>query len=850
MLTLLFVSSLHLAAWQHPAGMITDETIVEVQLKIAQHEWASKTYQQSKASVEPWVRISLDDLTRVFPTKRGNVYHNFSCPDDRIPLRFDPFDPNLFHCDACSKDFTPEIDPGVYPSDNVYHGTLYDGWACRFYQTAAAVSVKLALIARVENNDEYGARAVELLNLFAKTIRDLPTEYAGSVAENRDAACILTYKREGDNKVLFDLAQTYELVRNRMTPAACKSIENDILERMLNDIMLEPSYAFDHNNIYQYHRTILQTAAALERYDLIDWVFGYGNYSQGCLPTHRSLDILFRTHFKPDGAYWELCSGYHLYPLYHFCEMAVLTHNLTQMDSVRFPPTAYDLTDEANKGKKVIKNALEWFFSMAMPDRTMTVIGDSPQSRAGMDSYIMTAEVGYRFYDVKAVGDYANLREGQRSWEGLLYGAPEIEQRDLPFTSSYLSSGWVSLRNKHKDNRLWVGLNALKTGGGHQHADRLSLTLYSHGKLLALEKATPYNDEITRELGTLSQSHNTVTVDMTSQKQGEALPNTALPEVTYFFSGPDVEKATSPVKYAEIRADNLYPQTSVYRRTVAVIEDVVIDMFQVEGGKTHDWIVNHAGSAPVLSVPTDEVPFEPAAWLANGTDTIRHAAVDGDWTAQWQVDDVTSRLTMFGRPGTQVYALETYPVDNARITPDHPPCQTLCVRRTDNAPFIAIWDAWRDTPNFQSATFFADGQGLCLKTQDNTYYLLFGPSEVDFGDGVRLVSNTHFSLFRGENGIAYVDGTELDAIPTKISWGIVLSEKGSMWGDWSGGPFKGRKWFDIEYETIGGKDILRDAPMLSITFNHGNYKKTPSRPPQSVLDEILSKHDERAGSHP
>jgi len=118
----------------------------------------------------------------------------------------------------------------------------------------------------------------------------------------------------------------------------------------------------------------------------------------------------------------------------------------------------------------------------------------------------------------------------------LLYGAPDIEKHQTPFTSSYLSSGWVSLRSEFGGSRAWIGLNALIPGGGHQHADRLGLVSYSHGSLLALEKATPYNESVTRELGTFSQSHNTVTVDMTSQKQGESLTGDETPKATFFFT--------------------------------------------------------------------------------------------------------------------------------------------------------------------------------------------------------------------------------------------------------------------------------------------------------------------------
>jgi len=204
---------------------------------------------------------------------------------------------------------------------------------------------------------------------------------------------------------------------------------------------------------------VIQTGLALERDDLIDWSFGYGAASPENLPEHRSVRRILATHFKPDGAYWELCSGYHLYPLTHLCQLAVLSRNLSRMDPVRFPPEKYDLTKRDGEGGKVIHNALTWFVSMAMPDRTMTIVGDSPSPRSGMDSYPMTAEVGYRYFDILAVGDYQGLREGNRSWDGLLYGAPAIVQHPTPSVSSYLSSGWVSLRNDWQGNRLWVGLD-------------------------------------------------------------------------------------------------------------------------------------------------------------------------------------------------------------------------------------------------------------------------------------------------------------------------------------------------------------------------------------------------------
>ena len=793
--------------WQHPAGMITEDTVAEVRAKIAGHELARRAYDEQKSRVEEWVSVSSEKLAKVFPTKRGNVYHNFSCPDDRTRLDFDPFNPGSFHCSTCGKDFSPDTDAGIYPPGNRYHGTMYDGWACLFYLTAPSRVMDMAVMARIENEEKHFDRAIEILLLFAKTIAGLPTDLPGPGGQAR----ILTYQREGDNKILMELAVAYELLRDRMTPEQRARVEKDVLQRMLDDVMLEPIYPYDHNNVYQWHRTIIQTALALDREDLIDWSFGYGDYAPDLKPEHRGLQKIIATHFKPDGAYWELCSGYHLYPMYHFCELAVLSRNLSRMDPARFPPEAYDLTHKDNAGAKVIKAALEWFVSMAMPDRTMTVIGDSMDARSGMDEYVATAEIGYRLFDVRAVGDYEKFREGKRSWTGLLYGAPEIVQRPTPFTSSYLSSGWISLRNEWEGNRVWVGLNALTPGGGHQHADRLSMTWYSHDTLLALEKATPYNESVTRNLGTYSQSHNAVTVDVTSQKQGEALQADEIPEVAVFFSG-------SFLKFAELRADNLYPQTKVYRRSVAVIEDIVLDLFRVEGGKTHDWIVNHAGPRPKLSVPMQPSSFEPADWLYHGGEEVLHAEVDGDWSARWQVDGVTSRLTMLAGKGTGVFALETYPIENAVVTPEHPPCQTLCVRRTNDAPFLAVWDAWRDSPNLEQVKRVGTGEALFLRTKSNTYYVLFGSGGVEFSDGVALKSNAAFSLVRQWDAVAFAGGTWTEVRSPDGHMRVELDQKGNVAAECPDGTMVCDKTQPIHYDTFGGEDHRRPSAALAVTF--------------------------------
>ena len=795
--------------WCHPAGLVTDEAISEINAKLATQDWARRLYEARRKNVEPWLAISSAELKEVFPKRRGNVYHTFSCPQDRCRLKFDPFNAQEFKCPLCGKTFSPETDAGVYASSDRYHGTMYDGWICLFHLAAGDVATDLGVFSRTETADggKYATRAIELLMLYADVIEKLATKFD----PDPQMSVLLTYHREGDNKILENLATAYELVRDRMTPEQRSRFARAVLQRMLNDLMLERIYTYDHNNVYQWHRTIIQTALALEREDLIDWSFGFGQWDAASEPGHRSVRKILATHFKPDGAFWEMCSGYHLYPLSALCELAVVSRHLSNMDPNRFPASRYDLTNEKNPGYQMIKNALHWFMALTPPDRVMPTVGDSMAPRAGMADYYATAEAGYRFYGLKAVGDYAELREGRRTWVAMLYGAPQIVESPQPSTSSFLSSGWVSLRNEWQGNRVWVGLNALIPGGGHQHADRLTLLSYSQDQLLALEKATPYNESVTRVLGTLSPSHNTITVDMQSQKQGEALKGDQIPKVAFFL--------TSRIgQFAEIHGDHIYPQTRVYRRSVALVEDCYVDFFRVEGGTNFDWMLHHAGAAPKFSMPMSDGTFAPAEWLANGSGRIQRANVDGTWEARWSVADVTSRLTMLGAKATTVCALETYPLDNAVITPRNPPCQTLCVRRQNSGVFLAVHDAWRNQPNLQSVVAGEGARGLMLKTKSHTYHLIFGPGRTSFPDGVALAGDATFALIRDTNALMLVHGTLVDLETREGPLTIRLDKPASLSAEFVNGGIKQEISGDIQYDTFGGVDHPRPVPEVKVTF--------------------------------
>ena len=796
--------------WQHPAGFVTKETLTEIKSKLASEDWAKRVYANRKQALQPWLDISSAKLREVFPKHRGNVYHNFSCPQDRCRLNFNPLESGDFKCPICSKTFPPETDAGIYPAKDRYHGTMYDGWICLFHLTASDALAGMGVLSHTEsaNAPAYASRTIELLMIYAEVLPQLTTKFDN----DRQMSVLLTYHREGDNKILNDLAIAYELVRDRMTPDQRARFEQNVLRRMLDDLMLERIYTYNHNNVYQWHRTILQVALALEREELIDWSYGFAKWSPESEPDHHSIRKILATHFKPDGAYWEMCSGYHLYPLNALCELAVTSRNLARMDAARWPATNYDLTDPTNPGHQVIRNALHWFMSLAPPDRVMPTIGDSMAPRAGMADYFATAETGYRFFGLSAVGDYPQLREGKRVWDALLYGAPRIEQSPEPMTSSFLSSGWVSLRSEWLGNKTWIGLNGLIPGGGHQHADRLTLLSHSQGQLLALEKATPYNESVTRVLGTLSQSHNTVTVDQQSQKQGEALKGDQIPRVTQFFT-------SRLAQFAELNADHLYPQTRIYRRAVAVIEDFYVDCFHVEGGTNFDWMFHHAGWVQSLGLSMEKGIFTPSEWLANGSEIVLRGTAISPWDVLWKVAEVTSRLTMLGNEPTTVFSVKTFPVDNAVVTPRNPACPTLCVRRERAGRFVAVGDAWRTEPNLQSVTASADGMGLVLRSKSNTYHVLLGPGRAEFTDGFTMSSDANFALVQNTNAVMLIHGSKFTLQSSTGELKVQLDQPANLAAEFENGAIVKKISGDIEYDTYGGVDHARPVPDVKVDFS-------------------------------
>lgn len=149
----------------------------------------------------------------------------------------------------------------------------------------------------------------------------------------------------------------------------------------------------------------------------------------------------------------------------------------------------------------------------------------------------------------------------------------------------YSSQGWG-----HKSDQVEVHMN-YSASGNHAHNDLLNLTLWAYG------------DEIVSDIGYTrfnnypgdTLSHNLVMVDSEIQR-GRHRGDLSI----WSDLSPDAVKFQQA---GQNPAGPAYPQTSRYRRTLVSLpltfgKTAVVDIFEVKGGKRHDWLAQGCADYP------------------------------------------------------------------------------------------------------------------------------------------------------------------------------------------------------------------------------------------------------------
>ncbi len=265
---------------------------------------------------------------------------------------------------------------------------------------------------------------------------------------------------------------------------------------------------------------------------------------------------------------------------------------------------------------------------------------------------------------------------------------------------------WWSGRKKPLDtsiSRLWPAMGRAILGAGkgkeafqthidwgarygHTHADSGAILLYAHEKELLSDIG--YTHTRYRNWTINSASHNMVVVDQRSQPL--AWNDTKQTGNVLFFDDSDPH-----VNAIDLDAQPAYPQCAVYRRRLVHVHvdegrDYLVDCFDVEGGKEHDYFLY--GSADEDGAFDASLPFATKvetlipAWGGtqeytgeNCIDTsgetyhpyqslwnIHSAPAAGPWTAHWRYGDTGLDSHLFPEGDTTLFRFQAPSVRRAR----------------------------------------------------------------------------------------------------------------------------------------------------------------------------------------
>lgn len=226
-------------------------------------------------------------------------------------------------------------------------------------------------------------------------------------------------------------------------------------------------------------------------------------------------------------------------------------------------------------------------------------------------------EDGARYDDLKMLRDLPFVEKATRAVDGLSYpDGTHLCVHDTWFDTStrfrddsgstlLWAMGQAMLRSGQGRDQVVLGLH-FSGSHGHAHADKLDLTLFARGHELIPDIG--YTHTSYRPFSTSTAAHNTVVVDESDCSLGaNNIPWDGRIEV--------FEPDGKPARVVSVNCPQAYGKTTaVYQRTCALVEvpgggHYVLDMFQVVGGKCHDYLLKgdpRAEQTIISSMPLEK----------------------------------------------------------------------------------------------------------------------------------------------------------------------------------------------------------------------------------------------------
>ncbi len=355
-------------------------------------------------------------------------------------------------------------------------------------------------------------------------------------------------------------------------------------------------------------------------------------------------------------------------------------------------------------------------------------------------------------FDLLALPDGRSIAFEDTTWndKGKYFTKPPTES--IPFLLGESGAGMLGFGKGDDQVRLylhWEGIN------NHDHSDTLGIALWACGEEIASE--TGYRG--LRAWNKSTAAHNTVVVDESDQGGREKAPkakngNDALklhPQYKYgelwgaqsiFDDAGDLtlwNTTEKDVQVAQVNAIKSYKGIKKYQRSLVLVKVdekrfYILDVFEINGKKTHDWML-HGNLAKRYKIKAEGISkklTDKDGRSGKYLDNLKAVK----WSKNFTVDfihenDPVLRTIVAGSPDTEVIF-----ADGPAIRLDREPScwgkpekakafemkrsgksEFLCVRRKgpENV-FVAIHEAFRKKPCVKDVEF-ANGK-ICIKLKN------------------------------------------------------------------------------------------------------------------------------------
>jgi len=408
-----------------------------------------------------------------------------------------------------------------------------------------------------------------------------------------------------------------------------------------------------------------------------------------------------------DGSWQERAPSYHLMALRKFHEVVDAVEGYSDPPDYR---GADHIENFSLKKLRRLQRIYESLFKITYPDGSLPPVNDS---HVGDKPPPLLADAAYAWFGSDEALRYLADSYGDSSLSrgnlfSLFHRPKDAPQRLKRIRKSNLLArpslnvddlGLIILRSQSKSPETMLTLKYGGIFGGHDHHDKLDLTLFAEGRemLSDLGYVYSYYPKIFTWMQR-SLAHNTVTVDGINQSYG--------------WGAWKLFEQTPGMQASEVFAPWIYHTiTDVFNRQVILVErngkNYIVDIFRVSGGKIHDWSV-HA-ETPDLAI--NDVQFKKVAKIT-GRDyaydeltNVKTAPISNGFYASWQWRDdplATLKLHMISPQQAQLFLAEAPAQRKIGQEDRQLPYLIVRTKNSHQTTFIAVWEHFKEESVLQS----------------------------------------------------------------------------------------------------------------------------------------------------